>query len=618
MREFRTRKTRKAITKSSRTDFLKRTASEHTNAPISVQNDVFVGPSSQPAPRSEDIIELSADNEEAGPSFRSNAKGSQEEPIIIDTSPLRDAREQRKDNSQSRKPCRPLWGSVAKGPPAPRTLGSPSTATKSRRRVGEGELPNWPGKDSQHVRGFQHAFSSPQCEVLRPRTEPRRDDPSPSPADSISHLRCGEISSPKDEPRYLVEPIVSSKDGHAEDRDLRHLNTACPAISRFLNSSGDASSIWVEKWRPRCAAEVIGNTDSATYLRDWLVALEIKPEEPGVTEATKVTTGGRDKCSQGVKRSQIIRAVDKPRKRRKKSDSDEESLGDWITSDEEESPILAFDEDSDGDRSDGRGSPWRPKLTRLSRRRPPDNDCPDEAAKEPTPAPTPAHDFSDRLTNAILLVGPTGSEKTATVYACAEELGWEVFEVYPGIGRRNGTSLVSLVGDVGKNHIVNRSSRGLISSYEKHAPGLNSSTQASPGSKQDKRHPSSKAFAPFFDKDRRDLSGDASCGVSKSEHKEDADLNRHESPTKTRIRVSLDSALAHVRLPTPFESSDTRHISAQQSIILLEEVDILFGEDVNFWPTVVTLIRESRRPVIMTCNGKPAQSELTLTDEKWN
>ena len=35
----------------------------------------------------------------------------------------------------------------------------------------------------------------------------------------------------------------------------------------------------------------------------------------------------------------------------------------------------------------------------------------------------------------------------------------EVFEVYPGIGKRNGSSLLSLVGDVTKNHIVKRGNK---------------------------------------------------------------------------------------------------------------------------------------------------------------
>jgi hypothetical protein len=62
--------------------------------------------------------------------------------------------------------------------------------------------------------------------------------------------------------------------------------------------------------------------------------------------------------------------------------------------------------------------------------------------------------FGRKIRNTILLVGPSGSGKTAAVYACAEELGWNVFEVHPGLGKRGGTHLDDLIGDVGKNHTL--------------------------------------------------------------------------------------------------------------------------------------------------------------------
>ena len=156
--------------------------------------------------------------------------------------------------------------------------------------------------------------------------------------------------------------------------------------------------------------------------------------------------------------------------------------------------------------------------------------------------------------NAILLVGPSGSGKTASVLAVAQQLGFEVFEIHPGM-RRSARDIQDKVGDMTQNHLVQQSTllsrESSMSIDDREAINLG--------------HPSAnqKTMANFMTKG-----------------------TKGGKPKAVEANATKDSKVK----------------SQKQSLILLEEVDILFDDDKGFWTHVQWLIKNTKRPVILTCN----------------
>jgi hypothetical protein len=300
-------------------------------------------------------------------------------------------------------------------------------------------------------------------------------------------------------------------------------NKAIPERKRLNHMNGRETLC--EQFRPRAASQVLGNVTEATYLRDWLSALVI---------------GSGD--GSGPK---VVRRVPK-----RKLD-----LDDWIVDD-----IGEFG-DSEIEEQEELPEPYEEPDLPLGQR------------------PTSYPPLTAWLTNTILLSGPSGSGKSAAVYAAASELGWEVFEVYPGIGKRTGGNLMSLVGDVGKNHMVGKAREAEAA----------------------KPSPAGLGLKTFFGSTKNTEVEDTPPLGSQGEPIEidDDHPERMATPPPRLRNPSVPS--------TPFRD-DTKF---RQSLILLEEVDILFDEEATFWPAVIALIAESKRPVIMTCNGTSPRSSCT-------
>lgn len=166
-----------------------------------------------------------------------------------------------------------------------------------------------------------------------------------------------------------------------------------------------------------------------------------------------------------------------------------------------------------------------------------------------------------RLTNTVVLSGPHGCGKTSTVYAIAKELDFEVFEINSG-SRRSGKDILEKIGDMTRNHLV--------------------------------QHEQTEASAAAIDEE--EVAEDIKSGKQ-------ATMNSFFKPKASQQPVN-PKPVKDNPAPVKTESKKASPKSQKQSLILLDEVDILYEEDRQFWNTVITLIAQSKRPFIMTCNDE--------------
>ncbi|KAJ5329588.1 hypothetical protein N7452_009978 [Penicillium brevicompactum] len=426
---------------------------------------------------------------------------------------------------------------------------SESSFTRPPRRVSKfPELvhPLWPPRDLVHVRDncSTSATDDRLCHVSQDRKKSKlaaisiRDQENVLLCDTAEARRIARLSESETRDtlpilRHPMRHVASSKVLQAAmERQMSwsspnrqfHWGPSTPPLAKLrsaLLSSASAidlgkyeNQLWTQKYAPKSADDVLQLGREPQMLRDWLCHLRV----------TAVDTG---KSSKENAKSKSKR--DKKHKKRRKTD---ELDGFVVSSGEEASEmdnVSGSDDELAGD------TPSIPRTVVRSG----DMFSGSHGAEKP------------QLSNAILISGPAGCGKTASVHAIAKELDFEIFEINAG-SRRNARDMLERVGDMTQNHLVHllNESDGLPSSKVDSKPNklMNFFKGPSAKAKEPAGNPSSQTSQP--------------------------------------------------------ETGSKQPREQKQSLILLEEADILFEEDRQFWTGVFTLISQSKRPIIITCNDE--------------
>ncbi|KAK1331369.1 hypothetical protein QTO34_009322 [Cnephaeus nilssonii] len=213
----------------------------------------------------------------------------------------------------------------------------------------------------------------------------------------------------------------------------------------------------------------------------------------------------------------------------------------------------------------------------------------------------------NRLCNTVLITGPTGVGKTAAVYACAQELGFKIFEVNAS-SQRSGRQILSQLKEATQSHQVDKQGVNsqkpcFFNSYNigKSPKKLNSPKKvvtsprrlppSSPQSSGPKRALPPKTLANYFKVS------------SKPKNNEEIELPENNKGIKnffeqkqtiqTKSTNTTNSNVKEYGAEEPNRKSAT-------SLILFEEVDVIFEEDAGFLNAIKTFMATTKRPVILT------------------
>ncbi|KAG8014881.1 ATPase family AAA domain-containing protein 5 [Nibea albiflora] len=215
----------------------------------------------------------------------------------------------------------------------------------------------------------------------------------------------------------------------------------------------------------------------------------------------------------------------------------------------------------------------------------------------------PQDDREEPLCNTMLLTGPPGVGKTAVVYACSQELGFKVFEVNCS-SLRCGRHVLSQLKEATQSHLVEVPGRDpLRPAYFNNYNIKSSATKSEtvPGQTSKKRAAQNSARSGRKGKARPATVTLANYFKTKAK----ADQFHFGAPSPSEKPDG-----------TTWSSSSPQSKKTATSLILFEEVDVIFDEDVGFLAAIKTFMTTTRRPVVLTTNDPSFRERFSCSLEE--